>query len=184
MRRALSAVIGAVSLAAVVAGTSVTAASASVTTVRTEHFQFVSVSASSNRDSAIGWGVFTAGGTINLNSGHVRFPGGTFRAIHHRTSMSAELNRRTCLLVSVGHGTYRLTHGTGRYRHIRGLGTYTSRVRAVLGPQCPGPLLTVEAAAGLPADRQRPRAGQRRVRDPDACPVGNAGTGLATGHAR
>ena len=138
MRRALSAAIGAVSLAAVVAGTSVTAASASVTTVRTEHFRFVSVSAGSNRASAIGWGVFTAGGTININSGHVRFPGGTFRAIHHRTSMTSELNRRTCLLVSVGHGTYKLTHGTGKYRHISGLGTYTSRVRAVLARNARG----------------------------------------------
>jgi len=138
MRRAFSAAVGAVSLAAVVVGTSVTAASASTTAVRTEHFQFVSVSTSSNRDSAIAWGVFTAGGTINLNSGHVRFPGGTFRAIHHQTSMTSELNRKTCLLVSVGHGTYRLTHGTGKYRHISGRGTYTSRVRAVLARNARG----------------------------------------------
>lgn len=40
--------------------------------------------------------------------------------------------RRTCLLVSVEHGTYKLADGTGKYRHISGHGTYTSRVRAVL----------------------------------------------------
>lgn len=36
------------------------------------------------------------------------------------------------MLVSVEHGTYRLADGTGKYRHISGRGTYTSRVRAVL----------------------------------------------------
>jgi hypothetical protein len=44
----------------------------------------------------------------------------------------SQLNRNTCLLISVEHGTYRLAHGTGRFRHISGRGTYTSRVRAVL----------------------------------------------------
>ncbi len=44
----------------------------------------------------------------------------------------SQLNRRTCLLVSVEHGTYKLADGTGKYRHISGRGTYTSRVRAVL----------------------------------------------------
>jgi hypothetical protein len=42
------------------------------------------------------------------------------------------LNRKTCLLVSVDHGTYKLADGTRKYRHISGRGTYTSRVRAVL----------------------------------------------------
>lgn len=130
MRRVLGAAAGTLCLAAVVAGTSVTAASAS--TGRTEHFQFVEVSAGSNRASAIGWGVFTAGGTINLRSGRARFPGGTFRAIHHRRSAQTELNRKTCLLESVEHGTYKLSDGTGKYRRIRGHGTYTSRVRLVL----------------------------------------------------
>ncbi len=30
--------------------------------------------------------------------------------------------------MSVEHGTYRLGNGTGKYRHISGHGTYTSRV--------------------------------------------------------
>ena len=131
MRRALCAAAGTLSLAAVVAGTSVTAASASAVTGRTEHFQFVEVSAGSNRASAIGWGVFTAGGTINLRSGRARFPGGTFRAIHHRRNAHTELNRKTCLLVSVEHGTYKLSDGTCKYRHISGHGTYTDRLRIV-----------------------------------------------------
>ncbi len=136
MRRALGAAAGTLAFAAVVAGSSITAASASTTNAsagsRTEHFQFVTTSASSPRASAIAWGVFTAGGTININSGLIRFPRGTFRAIHHRTSGVSELNRKTCLLVAVEHGTYRLADGTRRYRHISGRGTYTSRVRAVL----------------------------------------------------
>ena len=136
MRRALGAAAGTLAFAAVVAGSSITAASASTmsasTRSATEHFQFVGISAASPRATAIAWGVFTAGGTINLNSGLIRFRPGTFRAIHHQTSSMSQLNRRTCLLVSVEHGTYKLADGTGRYRHISGRGTYTSRVRAVL----------------------------------------------------
>src|ERR1039457_1377892 len=138
MRRFLGAAACTLSLAAAVAGTSATAASASTIPAGNEHFQFVSVSASSTRYSAIAWGAFTAGGTININSGLVRFPGGTFRAIHHRTSMQSELNRKTCLLVSIGHGTYKLAHGTGKYRHITGRGTYTSRVWGVLARNARG----------------------------------------------
>ena len=131
MRRALGAAAGTLAFAAVVAGSSITAASASTNSM-TEHFQFVSTSAASPKASAIAWGVFTAGGTINVHTGLVRFPRGTFRAIHHRTSSVSQMNRRTCLLVAVEHGTYRLADGTGKYRHISGRGTYTSRVWAVL----------------------------------------------------
>ena len=136
MRRALGAAAGTLAFAAIVAGSSITAASASTTAVstrsRTEHFQFVTTSVSSPRASAIAWGVFTGGGTININSGLIRFPRGTFRVIHHQASSATHLNRRTCLLVSVDHGTYKLADGTRKYRHISGRGTYTSRVRAVL----------------------------------------------------
>jgi hypothetical protein len=131
MRRALGAAAGTLAFAAAVTGSSITAASAS-TSSTIEHFQFVTTSTSSPRASAIGWGVFTAGGTININSGLIRFPRGTFRAIHHRNSGVSQFNRKTCLLVSVEHGTYKLADGTGKYRHISGRGTYTSRVRAVL----------------------------------------------------
>lgn len=138
MRRILGAAAGALSLAAVIAGTSSTAASASTAGSRIEHYQFVSVSATSPRASAIAWGTFTAGGTINLNTGLIRFPRGTFRAIHHRTGGASQLNRRTCLLVSVEHGTYKLADGTGKYRHISGRGTYTSRVWAVFARNAKG----------------------------------------------
>jgi hypothetical protein len=131
MRRALGAAAGTLAFAAVVAGSSITAASASTSSM-TEHFQFMSTSATSPKASAIAWGVFTAGGTIHIHSGLIRFPHGSFRAIHHRTSAVTQFNRRTCLLVSVEHGTYKLADGTGKYRHISGRGTYTSRVRAVL----------------------------------------------------
>jgi hypothetical protein len=152
MRRALGAAAGTVAFAAVVAGSSITAASAS-TSSTTEHFQFVTTSASSPRASAIAWGVFTAGGTINVNSGLIRFPRGTFRAIHHRTSGASQFNRKTCLLVSIEHGTYRLADGTGKYRHISGRGTYTSRVRAVLRRN----------AKGRCAQSKLPRAFQQMI---------------------
>jgi hypothetical protein len=132
MRRILGAAAGALSVTALAAGLGGTAASAATVVSRTEHFQFVGVSATSSRDSAIAWGVFAAGGTINLNTGRIRFHGGTFRAIHHRTSATTAVNRKSCLLLSVEHGTYRLAGGTGKYTHIAGHGTYTSRVWAVL----------------------------------------------------
>ena len=138
MRRFLAAAAGTLSLAAVIAGTSVTAASASTASRRIEHFQFVGVSATSSQASAIAWGPFTAGGTININTGLVRFPRGTFRAIHHRTSGASQFNRRTCRLVSVEHGTYKLAGGTGKYRRISGGGTYTSRIWAVFARNAKG----------------------------------------------
>jgi hypothetical protein len=152
MRRALGAAAGTLAFAAVVAGSSITAASAS-TSSTTEHFQFVTTSASSPRASAISWGVFTAGGTININSGLIRFPRGTFRAIHHQTSGVSQLNRKTCLLIAVEHGTYKLADGTGKYRHISGRGTYTSRVRAVLRRN----------AKGRCAQSKLPRAFQQMI---------------------
>ncbi len=132
MRRIVGAAAGTLTLAAVVAGSSITAASASTTPGRAEHFQFMTTSASSPRASAAAWGAFTAGGTINLSSGLVRFPHGTFRVIHRHARGVSRLNRRTCLLRSVQHGTYRLADGTGRYRRISGRGTYTNRIWAVL----------------------------------------------------
>ena len=132
MRRILGATAGVLAAAALAAGTGVPAASAASVASRTEHFQFVDVSATSSRDSAIAWGAFTAGGTINLTTGRIRFHGGTFRAIHHRTSAVTQVNRKSCLLLSAEHGTYRLADGTGKYTHIAGHGTYTSRVWAVL----------------------------------------------------
>ena len=138
MRRFLGAAACTLSLAAVVAGTSATTAGASTIPAGKEHFQFVSVSASSTRYSAIAWGAFTAGGTININSGLVRFPGGTFRAIHHRTSAQSKLDRKTCLLVSMEPSTPQLAHGTGKYRHISGRGTFTRRVWGVLARNARG----------------------------------------------
>ena len=132
MRRIMGAAAGTLTLAAVVAGSSITAASASTTPGRAEHFRFMTTSVSTPRASAAAWGAFTAGGTINLGSGLVRFTHGTFRLIHHHTRGASELNGRTCLLQSVQRGTYRLADGTGRYRHISGHGTYTNRIRAVL----------------------------------------------------
>lgn len=131
MRRALGAAPGTFAFAAVVAGSSITGASAS-TSSTTEHFQLVTTSASSPRASAIAWGVFTAGGTIHINSGLIRFPHGSFRAIHHRTSAVNQFNRRTCLLVSVERGTYKLADGTVNTGSSAAGVTYTSRVRAVL----------------------------------------------------
>ena len=149
MRRTLGAAAGTLAFAAVVAGSSITAAGASTASSTTEHFQFVTTSASSPRASAIAWGVFTAGGTIHINSWSILFPRGSFRAIHHRTGAVNQFNRRTCLLVSVEHGTYKLADGTGRlpahqrrgYLHQPGVGRAQAQRQGALlcSRSCPGP---------------------------------------------
>jgi hypothetical protein len=65
----------------------------------------------------------------------------------------SQLNRKTCLLIAVEHGTYKLADGTGKYRHISGRGTYTSRVRAVLRRN----------AKGRCAQSKLPRAFQQMI---------------------
>jgi hypothetical protein len=75
MRRLLGAA-GTLSLAAVIAGTSLTAASASTMSRRIEHFQFVGVSATSGRASAIAWGRSPRAGLLTSIPGSSVFRGG------------------------------------------------------------------------------------------------------------
>jgi hypothetical protein len=108
----------------------VTAASAS--TVRPswsgiEHFQIMTTSATSNKESIIALGsVFTAGGVDHAGSkiDKAVFPNGTFRIRHYKGKGTQHFNARTCLGVISLHGTYKLEDGTGRYAGIRGHGTY------------------------------------------------------------
>lgn len=132
MRRVSIALIGILSIGAMIAGAGIAAASPSPAAAGTEHFQFASVSATSNRLSAIATGVFTAGGVLVSTShgGTVRLTGGTFKVNHHAKRTKTRITR-SCLFSQVQHGTFRLHSGTGRYRHIRGSGTFISRILAV-----------------------------------------------------
>ncbi|HTT51306.1 MAG TPA: hypothetical protein VMH35_07895 [Streptosporangiaceae bacterium] len=133
MRKILAAA-GALCAAAAITGSSLTAASAATSHAgRTEFFRFVS-GLPSGRASAIATGAFTAGGSINLNTrvGTLRFPGGTFKAYPRPTHTVSQVNRHTCLLTVLQRGRYRIGKGTGKFRHIKGHGTFTADILGVL----------------------------------------------------
>jgi hypothetical protein len=133
MRRTLAAAIGAVSVAAALTGTGLAAASASPAASGTEHFQIMTTSATSNRLSIIATGVFTAGGVDHENASVAteKFPGGTFTIKHSRGTGKQTFNPRTCLLTLNLHGTYTLSHGTGKYAGISGHGKYQLNILAI-----------------------------------------------------
>jgi hypothetical protein len=135
----LASVFAVAVVAAAVAGTSVTAASAhpSMPSSRhgVEHFTLM-VTTTTGQASVIATGLFTDGGTINITRfapGEIRLGRGTIRVT---TSVQGagtyKLNHATCLQTLTGHGTYRLSHGAGRYSGIHGSGKFTTTVRSVV----------------------------------------------------
>ncbi len=123
---------GAVAIGGVAAASASPAVRPSVS--GTQHFQLMTTSATSNRASVIAHGaVFTAGG-VDIQGNKVdtvRFPGGTFRIRHSAGHGPQSFNPRTCLLTVTQRGTYRLSHGTGKFRGIGGHGRYLARILAV-----------------------------------------------------
>jgi hypothetical protein len=92
----------------------------------TEHFQLMSTSATSNKASVIATGVFTAGG-IDVQGNKVdtfKFAGGSFKVAHSNGKGTQKFNPTTCLMTIQLHGTYKISHGTGKYKGISGHGTY------------------------------------------------------------
>jgi hypothetical protein len=45
---------------------------------------------------------------------------------------SSKFNKRTCLATLTSSGNYRITGGTGRYRHVRGHGHYQLTAYAIV----------------------------------------------------
>ena len=129
LHRRLLAVAGAAVAALSLTVTGSTAASASPAWAResgTEYIQLASTSATSPTESAIVYGLFTDYG--------VDYPGntvdkivlqkGSFKVAHSQGTGPQYFNPKTCLTIIDEHGTYRIYHGTGKYRGIRGSGTY------------------------------------------------------------
>jgi len=134
MRKTLAAMIGAVSVTAVLGGASLAAASARTAVSGTEHFQFMTTSATSKTSSIIATGVFTAGGTSTDTSNTtatVKFPNGTFVITHSKGTGTVNFNPKTCLLKGNLKGTYKLGSGTGAYAHLSGSGTFQVSVLGV-----------------------------------------------------
>ena len=127
------AAVGALLTAGALAGTGAVAASAAPAgharsaVSGIEHFQFMTTSPTATSDSAIATGLFADGGKIrkvNSNPSIVALSRGTFRVRHSQGRGKPTFNARTCLFRLHVVGTYRLSHGTGKYAGIRGHGTY------------------------------------------------------------
>src|SRR5580693_5365278 len=83
-------------------------------------------------NSGRGRGLVGRRGDQNTAVGVLHFPHGSISAFPHATSTVSQVNRHTCLLTIVQHGTYRLGRGTGRYVHLTGHGTFVAHILAVL----------------------------------------------------
>ena len=109
---------------AALAVTGATAAAASSASSGTEHWIVESTNPVSATATLIARGPLTIGGTINLVTGHVKLPGGTLTLSHHQVRGEQGESPRTCLATVISSGTYKVTGGTGRYRHVTGHGSY------------------------------------------------------------
>ncbi len=141
MGKTLAAAAGAFTLAALVAGTGLTAASAGdgAAAGRTEAFRMVSGQVS-GKASVVATGAFTAGGRTNLNTNvaTLRFYRGSFQVNPHATQTHVHIDPRTCVLNAFQEGTYRIGHGTGRFARINGSGTYVAEILGVLARNARG----------------------------------------------
>jgi hypothetical protein len=92
----------------------------------TEHFQLVTTSATSNRGHVIAYGLFTdhAVDLMGNTTDVFKFSGGSFRVKHSPGHGPQHFNPRTCLNSISLRGTYRISHGTGKYAGISGHGRY------------------------------------------------------------
>ena len=109
-----------------------TAAGASSTPSAIEHWTVESTNPVSAIATLIARGPLTIGGTINLQTGLVQLPGGALTLSHHQVWGTQGENPRTCLATVRSAGTYRVAGGTGRYRDIRGHGTYKLTAYAIV----------------------------------------------------
>jgi hypothetical protein len=135
MRKTVTAAIVAAATTAAVGGAGVAAASThSGGASGIEHFQGMTTSATASTFSVIAYGVFTGAAVDHQVSNSVDvfvFSNGTIR-VHHSSGVGPQtFNPKTCLLTVDQHGTYRLSHGTGKYAGIRGHGTYRLSILAI-----------------------------------------------------
>jgi hypothetical protein len=117
---------------AALAVTGATALAASSAPSGTEHWIVESTNPVSAIATIIARGPLTVGGTINLETGHVKLPGGTLTLSHHQVRGAHGESSRTCLATVTSSGTYKVTGGTGRYRHVTGHGRYSLVAYAIV----------------------------------------------------
>jgi hypothetical protein len=121
-----AAVVSAAAIA--IGGADAVAASTTTAATRTEQFQEVVTSATSNKANVIAYGAFTASGTDTEHANNTdtfAFPGGSFLATLAYTGATQHLNKATCLLTQTIRATYKISHGTGKFAGISGSGRAT-----------------------------------------------------------
>jgi hypothetical protein len=99
-----------------------------------EHFQLMTTSATATTSSVIAYGVFTGAAVdhpVSNNVDRFVFPNGTIRVHHSNGKGPQTFNPKTCLLTVSQHGTFLITHGTGKYAGISGHGTYHVTILAL-----------------------------------------------------
>ena len=109
-----------------------TAVAATSTPSNIEHRTVESTNPVSATAVLIARGPLTAGGTVNLQTGHVTLPGGTLTLSHKQSWGTRGENPRTCLATVTSSGTYKVTGGTGRYTRVQGHGTYRLTAYAIV----------------------------------------------------
>jgi hypothetical protein len=135
MRKSIMATIIAATATLVLGGAGIAAASThSGGGSGIEHFQLMTTSATATTSSVIAYGVFTGAAVdhqISNNVDRFVFPNGNIRVHHSNGKGPQTFNPKTCLLTINQHGTYLITHGTGKFAGISGHGTYHLSILAV-----------------------------------------------------
>jgi hypothetical protein len=99
-----------------------------------EHFQLMTTSPTATTSSVIAYGVFTGAAIDHQVSNNVDrfvFSNGAIRVHHSNGKGPQTFNPKTCLLTINQHGTFLITHGTGKFAGISGHGTYHLSILAV-----------------------------------------------------
>jgi hypothetical protein len=160
MRRPLAAAITLASTAALLGGTAV-AAQASPPAARqaafsgAEHFRIISVAASSQRQSVLATGAFTAGGyqvpgkVIGLRAvDKMVFPNGTLLVTRRITKQVLPLPTSSCQISETIRGTLSISGGTGSYRGMSGGGAFLLQISGVIrksGGKCGGAMTVFQS---------------------------------------
>jgi hypothetical protein len=173
MHHACTKILAIAAAVAVIGGIGVTAASAGATAATfrrgTEHLTMMGASLTTTPISVIATGLFTDGGTIpdkawapGPTTSTITLGRGTIRLRETLVRHTDNLNTTTCLETASARGTYKLSHGTGRYAGISGSGRYIVTGRLVFGRTATGAcatwriiadqaILTLSGPALLPA---------------------------------
>lgn len=136
MFRTAVAVLTALIASATVSGASVAAASGATSHSSRhgpERFALVGTSTKSGLFSVIATGLFTDGGTVNIFASRptIKLGAGTLRFHDVDRPGKVTFNKATCLETITGRGTYKLSHGTGKYAGISGSGRFVTVGHAV-----------------------------------------------------